>query len=82
MRVMLRKAFTLVELLVVVAIIGILIGLGTSSLLSRFAGWPTLTSVDAIVVAFLFSAAVGVFFGLYPAKKAAALDPIDALRYE
>ena len=63
-------------------IIGILIGLGTSSLLSRFAGWPTLTSVDAIVVAFLFSAAVGVFFGLYPAKKAAALDPIDALRYE
>lgn len=63
-------------------ILGILIGLGTSSLLSRFAGWPTLTSVDAIIVAFLFSAAVGVFFGLYPAKKAAALDPIDALRYE
>ena len=63
-------------------ILGILIGLGTSTLLSRFAGWPTLTSVDAIVVAFLFSAAVGVFFGLYPAKKAAALDPIDALRYE
>jgi putative ABC transport system permease protein len=63
-------------------ILGILIGLGTSTLLSRVAGWPTLTSVDAIVVAFLFSAAVGVFFGLYPAKKAAALDPIDALRYE
>ncbi len=63
-------------------VIGILLGLGTSTLLSRFAGWPTLTSVDAIVVAFLFSAAVGVFFGLYPAKKAAALDPIDALRYE
>jgi putative ABC transport system permease protein len=63
-------------------ILGILIGLWTSSLLSRVAGWPTLTSVDAIVVAFLFSAAVGVFFGLYPAKKAAALDPIDALRYE
>ena len=63
-------------------ILGILIGLGTSTLLSRFAGGPTLTSIDAIVVAFLFSAAVGVFFGLYPAKKAAALDPIDALRYE
>jgi putative ABC transport system permease protein len=63
-------------------LLGIFIGLGTSTLLSRFAGWPTLTSVDAIVVAFLFSAAVGVFFGLYPAKKAAALDPIDALRYE
>jgi putative ABC transport system permease protein len=63
-------------------LIGILLGLGTSTLLSRFAGWPTLTSVNAIIIAFLFSAAVGVFFGLYPAKKAAALDPIDALRYE
>ncbi len=62
--------------------LGILLGLATSTLLSRFAGWPTLTSVNAIVIAFLFSAAVGVFFGLYPAKKAAALDPIDALRYE
>ncbi len=63
-------------------LIGILLGLGTSTLLSRFAGWPTLTSINAIIIAFLFSAAVGVFFGLYPAKKAAALDPIDALRYE
>ena len=63
-------------------VLGILLGLGTSTLLSKFASWPTLTSVDAIVVAFLFSAGVGVFFGLYPAKKAAALDPIDALRYE
>ena len=63
-------------------LLGILLGLGTSTMLSRFAGWPTLTSADAIIVAFLFSAAVGVFFGLYPAKKAAALDPIDALRYE
>ena len=63
-------------------IIGILLGLTTSSLLSKFAGWPTLTSPDAILVAFLFSAGVGVFFGLYPARKAAALDPIDALRYE
>ncbi|MEY2599275.1 MAG: hypothetical protein RLZZ244_1067 [Verrucomicrobiota bacterium] len=63
-------------------ILGILLGLGTSSLLSRFAGWPTLTSPGAIAIAFLFSAGVGVFFGLYPARKAAALDPIDALRYE
>jgi len=63
-------------------VLGILLGLGTSTMLSRFAGWPTLTSMDAIVVAFLFSAGVGVFFGLYPARKAAALDPIDALRYE
>jgi putative ABC transport system permease protein len=63
-------------------IMGILLGLGTSTALSQIAGWPTLTSADAIVAAFLFSAGVGVFFGLYPAKKAAALDPIDALRYE
>jgi putative ABC transport system permease protein len=61
---------------------GILLGLGTSTALSQIAGWPTLTSVNAIVTAFLFSAGVGVFFGLYPARKAAALDPIDALRYE
>lgn len=63
-------------------VLGILLGLGSSRMLSNLAGWPTLTSVDAIVFAFLFSAAVGVFFGLYPAKKAAVLDPIDALRYE
>ena len=63
-------------------VLGILLGLGSSRMLSSLAGWPTLTSVDAIIFAFLFSAAVGVFFGLYPAKKAAVLDPIDALRYE
>jgi putative ABC transport system permease protein len=44
--------------------------------------WPTLTSVDSIIIAFLFSAGVGIFFGFYPAKKASQLDPIDALRYE
>ncbi len=63
-------------------LVGIVLGLGTSTALSRVAGWPTLTSPEAIVAAFVFSAAVGVFFGLYPARKAAALDPIDALRYE
>ena len=63
-------------------IIGIVFGIGASKLLSVYAQWPTLISISSIVVAFLFSAAVGIFFGFYPARKAAALDPIEALRYE
>jgi len=63
-------------------VIGILLGMGGSKLLSNFAGWPTLVSPSSVVVAFLFSAAVGVFFGFYPARKASNLDPIEALRYE
>lgn len=63
-------------------IIGILIGIGTSRLVSYFNGWPVLVSSTSVIVAFVFSAVVGVFFGFYPARKAAQLDPIDALRYE
>ena len=63
-------------------IIGIFLGVGSAKLLSAVAGWPTLISLTPIVVAFLFSAAVGVFFGFYPARKASQLDPIEALRYE
>jgi putative ABC transport system permease protein len=53
-----------------------------SGLLTRSLGWPTLVTGSAILVAFAFAAGVGVFFGWYPARKAASLDPIDALRYE
>ena len=62
--------------------IGIALGIVTSKMLSALAHWPTLVSVSSVVVAFLFSAMVGIFFGFYPARKASLLDPIDALRYE
>ena len=71
-----------VTLSVIGGVIGILLGLGTSHLLSVFAHWPTLISIPSIIAAFLVSAAVGIFFGFYPAREAARLDPIEALRYE
>jgi len=63
-------------------VIGIFLGIGASKLLSIFAHWPTLVSPLSVVLSFMFSACVGIFFGFYPARKAAALDPIEALRYE
>jgi putative ABC transport system permease protein len=63
-------------------LLGIGVGLGTSEILSRLAEWPTAVSPGAIALAFGVSAAFGIFFGYYPARKAAALDPIEALRYE
>ena len=63
-------------------IIGIIVGVVGSKTISAIEQWPSLISPSSIIVAFLFSAAVGIFFGFYPARKAAALDPIEALRYE
>lgn len=75
----------LVEAVVMAAtggILGILLGIGSSEILNQWAQWPILISPDIVMVAFLFSGAVGVFFGFYPAQRAAHLDPIEALRYE
>ena len=79
-----RKQF-LIESVVVSLLggsIGILLGLGISKVVSQMGGWQTIVSPDSILLAFGFSMGVGIFFGYYPANKAANLNPIDALRYE
>jgi len=63
-------------------LIGIIFGASGAMVISRLAGWNSGVSITAILVSFLFAASVGLFFGVYPAVKAASLDPIEALRYE
>jgi putative ABC transport system permease protein len=79
LRQFLVEAFTLSSL---GGAIGIATGVGASKLFASLGQWPTLISPSSVVIAFLFSGGVGIFFGFYPAHKAARLDPIDALRYE
>jgi len=62
--------------------IGILLGAGGAYLVARLAKWPPLISFGTVLVAFAFSAAVGIFFGLYPANRAARMNPVEALRQE
>jgi len=63
-------------------IIGIALGITVSEMVAKFGGWPVVITLPSIILSFFFSALVGLFFGWYPARKAAALNPIDALRYE
>jgi macrolide transport system ATP-binding/permease protein len=84
-----RRAHILLQFLVealLLSVLGGLMGIGlgvtASRLISTIAGWPTLVSPEAVAGGFMFSAAVGIFFGYYPARQASMLDPIEALRYE
>jgi putative ABC transport system permease protein len=80
--IMLQFLVEALALCLVGGVLGILAGIGTAMALSRIMQWNTLISPMAVAVAFLFSALVGLFFGIWPARRAARLDPIVALRYE
>lgn len=67
---------------VVGGVIGTIFGIVTAVIISNFANWEVVISIWSIIIAVVFSVGIGLFFGIYPARKAALLDPIDALRYE
>jgi len=62
--------------------IGVLMGIAISKMVSNIGGWETIVSTQSILLAFGFSVGIGIFFGFYPANKAANMNPIEALRYE
>ncbi len=80
--ILLQFLFEAVLLSLMGGFIGIVLGIGLTSSISYFTGWPTPVSFYAILIAFIFATGVGIFFGIYPARKASRMNPIDALRYE
>jgi len=80
--IMLQFLIEAIIMTVMGGLLGIAAGIGGAQLLTTLVGWPTIISPQAVAIAFLFSIAVGIFFGLYPANKASKLNPIEALRYE
>ena len=80
--VLLQFLFEAITLSVVGGLLGVLLGAGGSALVKKLLNWPIVVSPSSIFVAFGVAGAIGIFFGFYPARKAAQLDPIDALRYE
>ncbi|MGZ8392279.1 MAG: ABC transporter permease [Gemmatimonadales bacterium] len=82
MNIMMQFLIEALTLCLLGGLLGVLVGVGTAVLLATVMQWNTLISPMSVAVAFAFSAAVGVFFGIYPARRAAGLDPIVALRYE
>ncbi len=82
MNIMLQFLVESVALCLFGGLAGIAAGMGAANALSRYAGWETFVSPESVALAFLFSIGVGLFFGIWPARRAARLDPIEALRYE
>jgi putative ABC transport system permease protein len=80
--VLLQFLFEAVTLSIAGGLTGVLLGVGAAVLIGKAAGWPIVISPGSIMLAFAVAGSVGVFFGFYPARKAARLDPIEALRYE
>jgi len=81
-QILLQFLIETIMLSLVGGLIGTAMGIVSAYVTSAVAGWPTIITSSSILLAVSFSLAVGLFFGLYPANKAARLNPIDALRYE
>ncbi len=78
-----RSALTMLGIIIGVGgVVGAVVGVSASMMLSSLSGWPTVVPPLSVLLAFGFSGLVGIFFGFYPAYKASLLNPIDALRYE